>query len=241
MVVPHNAARFLLGTAVAVALPFHAAPARAAWFDFVLVPHSPPRDSVNLVEAKFTAIGDAFVNLIISDSNSTGIRNQRTVNYNNLHGLCAWTSVGYTGLGRCGYGDDPSGSVSEFTFYFDSDVSLVSFDVSSFSSSELAWGGIRFSRANGSYVEVSFSSPGVKPLSFFAPANEAIYVQTSAGFAAGNPYTTGLIRIGSLTITPVPAPLPILGPFVLFRFSRRLSARCREREAGSSVPRRFQL
>lgn len=221
----------VLAALIAASLPLAPSASQAAWFDFVLTPPPPPKDSVNSSQASFISIGDFNVKLTIADSNSTGARNISTVNYNNMHGLCAWASVGTTGFGRCGYGVDPVGSVSAFTFRFDEDVVIRSFHISSFNPQELSQGMVRFSRDQQTFVDVSFSSPGHQSLDFLAPANQAIRVTTSATFAPGNPYNTGLIRIDTLNVTPVPAPLAASGPAVLFYFSRRLSAFRRARRS----------
>jgi hypothetical protein len=232
----------VLAAVVAASVPLAPSASQAASYNFVLAPPPPPKDSVNSSQASFMSVGDINVKLTIFDSNSVGSRNNSTVNFNNMYGLCAWTSVGTTGFGRCGYGVDPAGSVSAFTFRFDEDVVIRSFNVSSFSSQELSQGTVRFSRDQQTFVDVSFSSPGEQSLDFHAPANQAIRVSSSGIFAPGNPYSTGLIRIDTLNVTPVPAPMAASGPAALYYFSRKLSSlrrvgRSRQSSASRSLER----
>ena len=215
-------------------------PAHAASFNFVLSPPPPPRDSVNLGQITFSSIGNPDLRLTIADSNSTGSRNNFTVNYNNLHGLCAWTAVGTTGFGRCGYGPDPTGSVSEFSLVFDQDVVIRSVEVSHFDPLQLSAGRLRFHGDFNPDAEVLISSEGRYLLAYYAPANQLVHLSTSATFAPGNPYSTGLIRLSSLDVEPVPGPLSMLSPAVLFYFNRRISVRLRASRSSAMASRRLR-
>jgi hypothetical protein len=216
------------------------APAYAATFNFVLSPPPPPRSSVNLDQIIFSSISDPDLRLTIADSNSTGSRNNSTVNVNNLHGLCAWTAVGTTGYGRCGYGPDPIGSVSGFSLFFDQDVVIRSVNISHFDPLQLSAGRLRFYDGLNKDFEVLISSEGLYSLAYHASAYELVHLSTSATFAAGNHFSTGLIRLSSMDVEPVPGPLSMMSPAVLFYFNRRISARLRAARFSPIASRRLR-
>jgi hypothetical protein len=196
-------------------------PVHAAVFNFT----SPPTGN-----ASIKSFLDSGITLTASNSNSTGSdpANLNTLN-NTGQGFCAWAKVGTTngGLGRCGYGPtDPNGGVSSYQFAFDKPVSFNSFNVSNFESPEISSGTIGFSTDNVNFTDVLFNSTGNKAISFSALAGQPVFVRTSATFGPGS--DTGIFRLGSLDVTEVPGPLPIMGvgaAFSMSRKMRRLSAK----------------
>ena len=82
------------------------------------------------------------------------------------------------------------------------------------------------------FSPTTFNSIGNVSLAtaFSAAANQPIFVRTSASIASGNTSGSALIRLSSLTAqeqvsAQVPAPLPLLGAAVGFRFSRKIRQR----------------
>jgi hypothetical protein len=200
-----------------------ASPVEAATFDF-----ASPASSNDSLKSYL----DNSIYLEVSNSNSTGnnIPNNNTLN-TRPDGLCAWSAAGTSGQGRCGYGNATNSGISGFTFKFDKPTTITSFEISSFQTAvnpttELTQGSIEFSLDNLVFSPVNFNSTGVKSFSFFAPANQLVYVKTTGTFTAENTLQTGEIRLRYLTTTePSPAPLPIIGAAVGFRFSRQIRKR----------------
>jgi hypothetical protein len=207
--------------AAGLAVVQFASPARAAVFDFTGSPSS---------NSSVKSYLDSGINLVIANSNSTGNNNPNTLNTRE-DGLCAWAAAGTSGVGRCGYGNVVNSEISSFTLKFDKSTTLTSFNVTQFQTpinptTELTQATIAFSLDNINFSPVVFSSTGSKAFSFFAPANQLVYVQTAGTFSSANTLETGEIRLGSLTTTePVPAPLPILGVALGFRVSRQIRKR----------------
>jgi hypothetical protein len=198
-----------------------ASPAKAAVFDFTGSPSS---------NTSIKSYLDSGISLVIANSNSTGNNNPNTIN-TRPDGLCAWAAAGTSGVGRCGFGNATNSGISSFTLKFDKSTTLTSFNVTQFQTpinpdTELTQASIAFSLDNLTFSPVVFNSTGIKSFSFFAPANQLVYVRTDGTLAGGNTSQTGEIRLGSLTTTEsVPAPLPILGAAVGFRFSRQIRKR----------------
>jgi hypothetical protein len=159
-------------------------------------------------------------------SNSTG-NNVSTLNGPGSvapFGLCAFAVV--TNIGRCGYGNVAGSGVSSFQLKFDKAVSIKAFDVSSLDG--LSAGSVGFSLDNINFTTTNFSTTGSQTLAsvFSVAANQPIFVQTAGIANARGEETGSLFRFGSLTTTEqVPAPLPILGAAIGFRFSRRIRKR----------------
>jgi hypothetical protein len=167
---------------------------------------------------------DSGMNLTIDNANSTGIA-PGTLNTNST-GLCAWTLVNSAG-GRCGYGTTSGDGISAFQLSFDKPISFNSFDVSQFETASISQGTIGFSLDNVNFTTFNFNNTGTIPVAFQAlTPNQTIYVQTSATLQPGS--DTGIFRVGSMDVTEVPGPLPILGvgaALSMTRKFRRLSAR----------------
>jgi len=213
-----NFSKRIAGVALAsagVALFQFASPAGAATFDFTT------GTTGNQTVKSFLASG---IGLTASNSNSTG-NNPGTLNNvttGSVKGLCAFASVTNTGI--CGYGSTAGSGVSSFQLKFDKPVLLNAFNVETFDFASGS-GSVGFSLDNTNFQYTSFNSAGDKTLSsvFAAAANQTVYVRTTGGT---NGVSGGLIRLGSLTANQqVPAPLPILGAAVGFRFSRRIRKR----------------
>ncbi len=180
----------------------------------VFVTTSP--SSTNQSSAPFTSNG---VTLTISNSNSTG-NNPNTVNTNPT-GLCAWTAVGTSAVGRCGYGTSASAGVSAFQLSFSAPVTLSSFRIAGFESANISQGSLGFSLDNSNFTDFTFSSDGDVAVNFAAGQNQPIFLRTSATFNAGA--DTGIFRISQFTTQEsAPAPLSILGAAAAFGWSRRI-------------------
>ena len=198
-----------------------ASPAKAAVFDFT------GSSSSNSTIKSYL---DSGVSLVIADSNSTGSNNLNTINTRE-DGLCAWAAAGTSGQGRCGFGNATNSGISSFTLNFNRATTLTSFNVTQFQTpinptTELTQATIAFSLDNLNFTPVVFDSTGIKPFSFFAPANQLVYVQTAGTFTGANTLQTGEIRLGYLTTTEqAPAPLPLLGAALGFRVSRQIRKR----------------
>jgi hypothetical protein len=198
-----------------------ASPVRAAVFNF---------SSSTSSNSSIKSYLDSGINLVVANSNSTGNNNPNTLN-TRPDGLCAWAAAGTSGQGRCGYGSATNSGISSFTLQFDKSTTLTSFNVTQFQTpinptTELTQATIAFSLDNINFSPVVFNGTGSKSFSFFAPANQLVYVQTAGTFSSANTLQTGEIRLGSLTTTePVPAPLPMLGVVLGFRVSRQIRKR----------------
>ncbi|MEB3334201.1 MAG: hypothetical protein VKP70_04380 [Cyanobacteriota bacterium] len=161
---------------------------------------------------------DSGMALTMGDSNSTGL-NPNTLNTNPI-GLCAWTLVN-SAAGRCGYGTTTGSGISAFTMSFDKPVSFNSFDVSQFETASISQGTIGFSLDNVTFTNFNFSNTGSVPVAFQAlTPGQPIYVQTSATLIP-NTGETGIFRLGSINVTEVPGPLPLLGVGAAFRMTRK--------------------
>jgi len=170
---------------------------------------------------------DSGITLQALNSNSTG-NNPGTINGPGTVaplGLCAYARVA-GGIGRCGYGTAPGSGISSFQLTFDKAVAIKSFNVSAFDG--IYSGAVGLSLDNSAFTQTLVSAAGDVSLAnlFNVGANQIVYVRTSATDSGQN---GSLFRIGSLTTetekVPVPAPLPILGAAVGFRFSRRIRKR----------------
>jgi len=170
---------------------------------------------------------DSGVTLQAFNSNSSG-NNPVTINGPGSvspFGLCAFAVVAGQS-GRCGYGNVAGSGVSSFQLKFDKAVSIKAFDVSSLDG--LSAGSVGFSLDNTTFTTTNFSATGSQTLAsvFSVAANQPVYVQTSGVINGYGRESGSLIRLGSLTTTEqVPAPLPILGAAIGFRFSRRIRKR----------------
>ncbi|MFN9631178.1 MAG: hypothetical protein ACK59A_13250 [Cyanobacteriota bacterium] len=176
------------------------------------------------VNATVKTFIDSGMTLTIDNANSTGTA-PGTLNTNPT-GLCAWTLVG-GGAGRCGYGATTGDGISAFEISFDKPIVFNSFDVSQFETSGISQGTIGFSLDNVNFTSFNFNNDGTIPVAFQAlTPNQTIYVQTSAVLLPGS--DTGIYRLGSLNVTEVPGPLPLLGvgaALNMTRKFRKLSAR----------------
>lgn len=165
--------------------------------------------------------------LTLSNSNSTG-NTPGTINTNS-NGWCAFTVVGTSGgsAGRCGYGTSPASGVSSFQLSLNKSSIITGFNVSSFETANISQGTVGFSTDNISFTNINFNGNGLQSLSFFAGANQPIFVRTSAAFQPSS--NTGIFRIASLTVAdasvPVPGPLPIFGVAAAFGWARKLRQR----------------
>ncbi|MCX5946927.1 MAG: hypothetical protein NTY67_01635 [Cyanobacteria bacterium] len=208
----------LMGTGIA--LSQLVSPAGAATFNLTSGP-SGNQSIKSYLDNSSTITLEAF------GSNSTG-NNALTINGPGNFaplGLCAFAVVAGS-IGRCGYGNVSGNGVSSFQLKFDKAVSIKAFDVSAFSG--ISVGSVDFSLNNSTFITTNFVAAGSQTLAskFSVGANQPVFVRTSGILDSIGEGQGALVRLGSLTTTEqVPAPLPILGAAIGFRFSRRIRKR----------------
>lgn len=117
-------------------------------------------------------------------------------------------------------GGTVNSSLTGFTFQFDRDVFLKSFDVSLFQN--LTNGSITFSGGSNAPQLFSFSStsPQLFTSPFLAAAGTQINVATSG--TIDNNASSGIFRINNLVVEEVPGPLPIFGALAGLGWSRKI-------------------
>lgn len=144
----------------------------------------------------------------------------------NFGGLCTWM-VQSVSTGRCNFDAIPqprNATLTGYSFTFDKDVTLKSFDVSMFQN--LTSGSVSFVSGLQS-SSFSFGSMGIQnfPTNFSVKSGTLINITSTGTLASG--VDNGVYRIDQLTVetADVPGPLPILGAAAAFSYSRKLRNR----------------
>lgn len=200
-----------LGLAVTTA-SFGGSANAATIFDF-------SKPATNSASEPFIAGG---ITLTLQNSNSTGELNNNTLNFNN-NGLCAFAAVGIS-TGRCGYGSAvPTGGITAFEAVFNKPVAVNSFQVTDFSDL-LSSASFEVSLDNNTFTAFPITSAGTVSLGgVVLPANQTVFIRTSAAFSDAN--QTGVVRINNLNVTEVPGPLGIMGLAGAIGWSKQLKKR----------------
>lgn len=182
--------------------------------------------SINYTTNTFTSQTGGF-NLTQRDAVAVHPPNAGPLNAG-LPGLCAWYSNNpASSTFRCASTPELGGSVnsalSGFSFEFNKDVALKSFDVTG--AANLAFGSITFS--GGSNAPKTFNFTGNSPQIFDTPfqilSGTKVTIATFGTF--NNLSDSALFRINNLVVEEVPGPLPALGVIGAMAWSKKLKSK----------------